>query len=66
MKVEINGEVQEVHEGQTVAGLVRELGFDGRGVAVALDGEVVSRSEWDTVQIGEGGKVEIVRAVQGG
>jgi sulfur carrier protein len=38
----------------------------GRGVAVALDGEVVSRSRWAEVALREGALVEVVAAIQGG
>ena len=39
---------------------------DGRGVAVALDGEVVPRGEWATTEVRDGQQVEVLRAVQGG
>ena len=39
---------------------------EGRGVAVALDGEVVRRSAWDSIELGSGARVEVVVAVQGG
>ena len=38
----------------------------GRGVAVAVDAEVVPRGEWETTQLDEGARVEVLRAVQGG
>jgi sulfur carrier protein len=39
---------------------------DLRGVAIALDEEVVPRSHWATCQLHEGQRVEVVRASQGG
>ena len=39
---------------------------DGRGVAVAVDGEVVPRGAWTTTEVREGQQVEVLRAVQGG
>ena len=39
---------------------------DGRGVAVALDGEVVPRGDWSTTPFREGQEVEVLHAVQGG
>lgn len=67
MKLEVNGEPREVPEGRTVRDLfgLLDLG-DGRGVAVAVDGEVVPRSEWDASPLRDGQRVEVVRAVQGG
>ncbi|MGI8844738.1 MAG: sulfur carrier protein ThiS, partial [Thermoleophilaceae bacterium] len=36
------------------------------GVAVAVDGEVVPRAQWATRELGAGGQVEVLHAVQGG
>ena len=48
MIVTVNGERCELAPGATVASVVEllEVAPDARGVAVALDGEVVSRSRW--------------------
>jgi len=47
---------------------VRESGVEteARGVAVALDGEVVPRSEWTATRLAEGRRVEVLAAIQGG
>jgi sulfur carrier protein len=68
MIVELNGRRVELPEGATVADAVREVGADGatRGVAVALDGEVVRRAEWAETKLSTEQTVEVVRAVQGG
>ena len=69
MRVELNAEPREVAETATVADVVELLpGVDRgrRGVAVALNGEVVSRSQWDDVRLNEGDRVEVLRAVGGG
>ena len=42
------------------------LGLDARGVAVAVDGEVVPRSEWEACRLADGSRVEVVDAIQGG
>ena len=67
MNLVVNGASRTVREGASVADLVAELGFagDGSGIAVALNGEVVPRSEWITA-LGERDRVEILTAVQGG
>ena len=65
--VTLNGEPRELHEPATVEVAVRAAGApDGRGVAVALDGEVVPRGKWATTEVREGQQVEVLRAVQGG
>ncbi|HWO15238.1 MAG TPA: sulfur carrier protein ThiS, partial [Solirubrobacterales bacterium] len=55
-------------DGATLADAVRESGGDQatRGVAVALDGEVIPRGEWEATALVEGGKVEVLAAIQGG
>lgn len=65
MKVIVNGEGVEVDEQTTVAGLLGKLGFEDRGIAVALDWSVIPRSKWHT-GLHDGVKVDVVTAVQGG
>ena len=68
MMVVLNGERHELSSGARVRDAVLAAGAapDGRGVAVALDGEVVPRARWDDVALEDGQSVEVVRAVQGG
>ncbi|MEA2214122.1 MAG: sulfur carrier protein [Solirubrobacteraceae bacterium] len=68
MIVTVNGERHELEPGATVASVVDllDVGADARGVAVALDGEVVTRSRWSQTKVDEGALVEIVAAIQGG
>ena len=39
---------------------------EGRGVAVALNGEVVRRGSWQQTELPDGARIEVVTAVQGG
>lgn len=68
MRIEVNGEPRTVEPGETVEGLLRELGLVERatGLAVAVDRSVVPRSRYATTTLDEGAKVEILRAVGGG
>ena len=68
MEVVLNGERREVSPGSTLADLVALTGADNeaRGLAVALDGEVVPRSEWVETEPADGARVEVVTAIQGG
>jgi thiazole synthase len=68
MKIELNGKSHELPQGATLADAVRESGAaaEARGIAVALDGEVVPRGKWDLTSMGEGHKVEVLAAIQGG
>lgn len=64
----INGERRELPKGATVDVAVRESGApaEGRGVAVAVDGEVVPRGAWSGTTLSEGQEIEVLHAVQGG
>lgn len=71
MRIELNGESTEVRDDVSIVeviGLVAgdRIPEDRRGVAVALDGEVVPRSEWEGTRPGEGASIEVVAAIQGG
>ena len=68
MKVELNGNGLDVREGATVADLVEQAGAAAgtRGVAVAVDGEVVPRSAWEETRVAAGQRVEVLEAMQGG
>lgn len=67
MKVCINGQIADIDEASTISDAVRALGIsDPRGVAVAVDGDVVPAARWEEEVLTEGRKIEILRAVQGG
>jgi len=66
MKVLVNGEPTELAAGATVQSILATLDLPDRGVAVAVDAEVVPRGEWPRHQLDEGARVEVLRAIQGG
>jgi sulfur carrier protein len=65
MKITVNDEAVEVDDETTVAALLDRLGFPEKGIAVAVDWSVLSRSEWQSA-LADGSRVEVVTAVQGG
>lgn len=67
MKLNVNDEVMDIPHGSTVDNLLRQMfgGVPQPGVAVAVNGKVVSRSQWDRV-LNEGERVDVLTAVQGG
>jgi sulfur carrier protein len=66
MDVMINGEPTAVPEGTTVATALATLDLPERGMAVAVDREVIPRGAWARTTLGDGARLEVVRAVQGG
>jgi sulfur carrier protein len=68
VNVTVNGEPRQVPAGATVASVVEllEVTPGARGVAVALDEEIVTRTAWAHTKLHDGARVEVVSAIQGG
>jgi len=64
----LNGQDSDVRAGETVADVLARLSLqvDARGVAVAVDGEVVPRASWTSYALPEDARVEVLTAMQGG
>jgi sulfur carrier protein len=68
VRVVINGDPTELDPGATLQAVLESLDLpaQARGVAVAVDAEVVPRGQWPDHELNEGARVEVVRAIQGG
>ena len=66
MRVRLNGSDTELDDETTLDTVVRRYGRGDRGIAIALNGEVVARSRWNDVKLSEGDRVEVLGAVAGG
>jgi sulfur carrier protein len=66
MTIVLNGRSVDVPDGQSVGDLVRVHADERRRVAVARNGEVVPRGEWDATRLVEGDQVEVLAPVAGG
>lgn len=66
MTISVNGEPREVAAGTTLDAVVATLTSAPSGVAAALNETVVPRGQWPATPVGEGDRVEILTAVQGG
>jgi sulfur carrier protein len=64
----VNGKFSDSPAGETVAGVLLRLGLEpeAKGVAVAVDGEVLPRACWDTFALAQDARVEVLTAMQGG
>ena len=66
MQVRLNGELREIPDGLTVAGLLAHLGVKAPRVAVEVNETVVTKDRYEAHRIGAGDSVEIVAFVGGG
>jgi sulfur carrier protein len=62
----VNGEPVSMPAGCSVDDLVESIGCGRKGVAVAVNADVVPRSAWASTRLADGDTVEVLHAVQGG
>ncbi|HEV3283755.1 MAG TPA: sulfur carrier protein ThiS [Solirubrobacteraceae bacterium] len=64
----LNGESYEVQAGETLVTVLERVGVSpvARGIAVAVDGEVIPRPCWEIFALAEDARVEVLTAMQGG
>ena len=66
MRIQVNGEPQEVEENISLPELVAELNLKAEQIAIELNHNVVRRAQWDNTLLQADDKVEIVHFVGGG
>ena len=66
MRVYVNGEAREFSSPLSLAQLIAELNLPPARIAVELNRVVVRRNEWDTTELRDDDRIEIVHFVGGG
>ena len=66
MKIVVNGKEHEVADGLSVDGLLTHLGVKREFTAVAVNREITPKSDYASLKLSEGDKLEIVRPMGGG
>ena len=66
VKITVNGKPMDVEPGLTVEGLLTLLNVKREYTAVAVNRDVVTKSDYDTLKLSDGDRVEIVRPMGGG
>ena len=66
MRVTANGRTFRIEEPSSVGAFVRSRGLDPRYVVVERNGEPVERARYEDVELADGDRLELVRAVAGG
>lgn len=66
LELRLNGETRQFSAPLTVAGLIDQLGYTGKRIAVERNGEIVPRSQHAATALASGDRLEIVVAVGGG
>ena len=68
MQLIVNGQEQSVDDASTLLDLLIEMNFNAeqKGIAVAVNAEVIARAMWADMRLCNGDRVDIIHAVQGG
>ncbi|NLJ92669.1 MAG: sulfur carrier protein ThiS [Aeromonadales bacterium] len=66
MTITLNNDTLELAEGTTLTQMLEKIEQDKPGVAVALNQQVVARSQWSTQQLEPNDKVTLFQAIAGG
>lgn len=68
MQLIVNGQEQSVDDASTLLNLLIEMNFNAeqKGIAVAVNAEVIARAMWADTRLRNGDRVDIIHAVQGG
>lgn len=66
ISITLNGTSREVPSNTTVESIVREITTATQGIAVAVDENVVRRTDWANTVLQSGARVDVLTAVQGG
>jgi len=66
MTIFINGEARELDGVSTLAGLLEALELPKQRVAIELNKTVIRKQDWESTQIANNDKVEVVHFVGGG
>lgn len=67
MEVRINNQAHQFARGTSLQALLSEFGFtEAKGIAVAVNEEVMPKSSWQSYQLEANDTITIIRATQGG
>lgn len=66
MLVRVNGRDESIERGATIASLIESHGLRTDWVVVERNGDAIGRARFGEIELTEGDRVEIVRAVAGG
>jgi sulfur carrier protein len=66
MHIVLNGESRPLISGTALTQLIKELGLEGKRLAVEINLEIIPRSQYATTELKNGDTIEIVHAIGGG
>jgi sulfur carrier protein len=66
MNVIVNNNSQSIKEESSVQTMAAQLKIESKGIAIAINQTVISKSDWSIIQLKENDNITIIKATQGG
>ena len=66
MQIIVNNKAMEMAEGSTLSALAEALRLPEKGVAVAVNNQMIPREEWSATRLQEQAQVVVIKAACGG
>lgn len=66
MNITVNNNTQVLTDASSIETMVTQLEIESKGIAIAVNQTVISKSEWSKTQLKENDNVTIIKATQGG
>ncbi|NDW11324.1 sulfur carrier protein ThiS [Bacteroides sp. 214] len=66
MIIQVNDKVHNIEKGTTLASFMASLNIVQKGLAVAIDQEIIPKKEWEGFVLTEGMSLILIHAVSGG
>ena len=64
--IKVNNQPKEIPENSSVASLLQTLEQPEKGIAVAINQQIITKTDWDTKAVTNGDDILIIQATQGG
>ena len=66
MNVTVNNNIQAINDSSNIDAMVSQLKIESKGIAIAVNHTVVSKSDWSKTELQENDNITIIKATQGG
>nr|MDT0252653.1 sulfur carrier protein ThiS [Endozoicomonas sp.] len=66
MQIKVNNQPMVVETALSLDALLKQLNHLEKGVALAVNRTIISRSQWDSYQLNDGDNITLIKATAGG
>ena len=66
MIINLNNNPVTISKGTSLQQILEEYGISSKGIAVAINNQIVSRGSWSDILLKENDQLTIIKATQGG